>query len=152
WRGDERRLVGGHANLEQRLARALVVGRRRGQEVDARESVHLQIDEARHRDPALALRREADADHAAVVDLDVAAHQLAADERGLDAESQICSGRPLSSERFAARDTFSASSAWSPVPCSGCRPASRHETKYSISGPHGSALSTDSTRRSPSIG
>src|SRR5215831_14090404 len=97
-------------------------------------------------------RRPADADDAPVVDLDVARKQLAAHERGLDAEPQTCSGRPLASERLAASDTFSAQSACSPVPCSGCRPCSRQETKYSISGPHGSALSTSSTNRSPSTG
>ena len=46
-RGDQRRLVGGHAGLEQRLARPAVAGRVGVEEVDAAEPVHLQVDEAR---------------------------------------------------------------------------------------------------------
>src|SRR5262249_25629371 len=151
-RGDERRLVRGYSEREKRLARAPVVVTARRQEVDAGEAVHLQRDEARHGNAAPACRGQADADDAPVIDLDVAGKQLAAHERGFDAEPQTCSGRPLASERLAASDTLSAQSACSPVPCSGCRSCSRHETKYSISGPHGSALSTSSTYMSPSAG
>ena len=53
-RGDQRRLEGGDAVLEQRLAGAPVPGRVGAREVDAAEAVHLQVDEARDRDPAAA--------------------------------------------------------------------------------------------------
>ena len=65
---------------------------------------------------------------------------------------QIASGRPLWSERAAASDTRSARLACSPVPCAGCRPCSTHDTNSSISGPHGSALSTGTVSGSPSTG
>ena len=85
-RGDERRLVRGHAGEEQRLARANVVLRRRGEEVDAPEAVHLQVDEAGHRDAATCAAGETDVDDDAVLDVDVASDELATDERGLDPE------------------------------------------------------------------
>ena len=65
---------------------------------------------------------------------------------------QTASGRPLSSERAAASDVRSARLACSPVPCAGCRPCSTHDTNSSISGPHGSALSTATVSGSPSTG
>ncbi len=150
-RGHERRLEGGHARREQRLAGRTPLGGRRAEEVDAREAVHLEVDEAGRREPPPAASEPHPGDPPAV-ELDVADHELVADERGFDAEPQIGSGRPLAIDRFAASDTRSAPSACSPVPSAGRRPASRHETKYASSGPHGSALSTGSTRGSPSTG
>src|SRR5439155_13510563 len=87
-RRDQRRLVRGHAGLAQRLARGVVVGRGRVQEVDAAEAVHLEVDEARHRQPAPATA-EAHVGDTAVDDLDVAPDELAADERGFDAEPHV---------------------------------------------------------------
>src|SRR3954463_2149288 len=85
-RRDQRREVGGHAGLEQRLARA-TIGRRVGVEkVDAAEAVHLEIDEAGHGDPAPSRRGEPDRDHAPVADLDVPPDEEPVDERGFDTE------------------------------------------------------------------
>ena len=84
--GDERGEEGGHAGLEQRVARvavALAVG---GEEVDPGEAVDLEVDEARHGDPAAVRRREAEAGDTAAEDLDVARDERAVDEGGLDAE------------------------------------------------------------------
>ena len=67
--------IGGDAAVEQRVSGRPVAGCVRGGEVDAAEAVHLQVDEAGHRDPAAALRREADRDDAPVRDLDVAAQR-----------------------------------------------------------------------------
>ncbi len=58
-RGDQRRQVGGDAGLEQRVAGACVAGRVGVEEVDAREAVHLEVDEARHGDSAAARARRA---------------------------------------------------------------------------------------------
>ena len=80
-------------------------------------------------------------------------HAVGAQDRGRPvAPRQTVSVRPLAIDRFAARDTRSASRACSPVPCSGSRPSSRHCTKYEISGPQGSALSTGTVTGSPSAG
>src|SRR5262249_12848108 len=62
---------------------------------------------------------------------------------------QMLSACPLSSDLFAASATLRASVACSPVPCSAARPSSTQEPKYSISGPHGSALSTSTVDGSP---
>ena len=51
-RGDQGRQVGGDARLEQRLAGAAVAVGVGVEEVDAAEAVHLQVDEARHREAA----------------------------------------------------------------------------------------------------
>ena len=53
-RRDERRQVGGDAGLEQRVARHRVAVGVGAEEVDAREPVHLQVDEAGRRDAAAA--------------------------------------------------------------------------------------------------
>ena len=50
--GDQRRQVGRDAGLEQRLAGGRESVGVRAEEVDAREPVHLQVDEAGHGDPA----------------------------------------------------------------------------------------------------
>ena len=84
---DERRLERSDARLEHRGARNAVSGRIGRREVDASEAVHVQIDEAGHRD-APARPGEADARDAAVQDLDVALQQDAVDQRCFDAESQ----------------------------------------------------------------
>ena len=72
--------------LEQRLARAAVAGCVGAREVDAAEAVHLQVDEARDRDPAAAAAVHADRRDPSVRDLDVAAQEHAVDDRRLDAE------------------------------------------------------------------
>ncbi len=86
-RGDERRLVGGHAAREQRLARfavALGVGR---EEVDACEPVDLQVDEPGSGDSVSVRRAHADACDATVNHVDVAGNQVPVDECCPDAES-----------------------------------------------------------------
>src|SRR5579884_510245 len=88
-RGDERRLVRGHADLEQRFARLLVLIARRREEVDAREPVHLQVDEPGHRDPAARRGREAYLDDAAVRDLDVAGQERPPDDGSFDSEPHL---------------------------------------------------------------
>ncbi len=84
-RRDQRGEVRRDSGLEECLAgdrEALGV---RAEEVDTREAVHLQVDEARHRDPA-AGAVEADGLDPASVDRDVAGNETPVDERGLDAE------------------------------------------------------------------
>src|SRR5439155_216250 len=57
------------------------------QQVDAAEAVHLEVDEAGRRDAAAVRGRQAERRQRAVVgELDVAGDELAADDRGLDAE------------------------------------------------------------------
>src|SRR5262249_35187941 len=97
--------VGGDAGLEQGLAReqvALGVG---GEEVDAGESVHLEVDEAGGRDSAAVRRGESEAGDAPSEDLDVAGNDRSVDQCALDAEphddvSNACAMlRPESSSR-----------------------------------------------------
>src|SRR5690348_12206005 len=76
-RGDERRLVGGDARREQRLSSSLVVVGSGGQEVDAAEPVHLDVDEAGYGDAAPAETvAETDLDDHAVLDRDVTRDEL----------------------------------------------------------------------------
>ena len=75
-RGDERRQVGGDAGLEQRLGRARVAVSIGAHEVDAREAVDLEVDEAGRRDPT-ARTGDADAHDRVVVELDVAGDERA---------------------------------------------------------------------------
>ena len=88
--GDERRLERGHPGLEQRVGGLAVPVRIRAEEVDAREAVHLQVDEARDRDAAAAAL-EADRDDDAVLDLDVARLEPAVDEARLHAQPHCSS-------------------------------------------------------------
>ena len=78
---------------EQRLARRLVAGGVSGSEVDSAVAVHLQVDEAGCGDAAALLRWEADGEDASVHDLDVAAEQVAVDDRGLDAQPHGAASR-----------------------------------------------------------
>jgi hypothetical protein len=55
-------------------------------EVDAAESVDVQVDEPRRSDTASRTAVQPDRGNAAVGDLDVARQKLAVDERGLDSE------------------------------------------------------------------
>ena len=56
------------------------------EEVDAAEAVHLQVDEARYREPAAALPAEAERRDPAVLDLDVARDEHSVDERCFDSQ------------------------------------------------------------------
>ena len=85
-RRDERGQVRRDAGLEHRLAGDPVAVRVSVEEVDAAESVHLEIDEAGRRDALAVGGREADAGDLAVDDLDVPGHELTPDETGFDAE------------------------------------------------------------------
>ena len=58
-----------------------------GREVDAAETVDLQINEAGSRNPTTCWRGKAVSDNAPVYELDVAGYQLAANQRRFDAES-----------------------------------------------------------------
>src|SRR6185436_2499443 len=83
--GDQRREVGRHAGLEERLAGGRESVGVRTEEVDAREPVHLQVDEAGHGDSATDAV-EADGLDPAAVDRDVAGDEAAVDERSVDAQ------------------------------------------------------------------
>ena len=61
-RRDQRRLKGGDAAVEQSVAGGLVAGGVRSGEVDSAEAVHLQVDEAGHRDAAAVVRRALEPD------------------------------------------------------------------------------------------
>ena len=86
-RGDERRLVGGHAAREQRLARFPVTLRVCREKVDACEPVDLQVDEARRSDSGSIRRAQTDAVDATVNHVDVAGNQIPVDECCPNAES-----------------------------------------------------------------
>ncbi len=78
--------IGGDACLEQRLSGSgvpLAIG---FEEVDPAEPVHLEVDEAGHRQPVPVRRRKTHGCDPAVDDLHVAAHEASLDERCLDAE------------------------------------------------------------------
>ena len=66
--GDERRQEGGHAGLEEGVARVAVPVRIGGEEVDSGEPVDLQVDEARNRDAVAVRRRPAEAGDTAAED------------------------------------------------------------------------------------
>src|SRR5918994_5179650 len=85
--GDEGREERRDAGLEDgvgRLAVAVGVG---GGEVDTRETVDLEVDEARHGDAAPVRRRQPEAADPAAEDLDVARNELPVDDGRFDAES-----------------------------------------------------------------
>ena len=84
--GDECRQEGRDAGLEKGvsgMAVAVAVG---GQEVDTGESVHLQVDEPGHGDPAAVRCCQSEPGHPTAEDLDVALHESAVDEGRFDAE------------------------------------------------------------------
>ena len=83
--GDERRLEGRHAGLEQSLAGAPVAPAIGGREVDAAEAVDVQVDEAGNRDSATG-PCEGHGGDMAVVDVDVTRDEDALDDRRFDAE------------------------------------------------------------------
>ncbi len=83
---DQRWEIRRHAGLEQRVPSAAVRGGVCIEEVDAAEAVHLQVDEARYREPAAALAAEAEGRDAAVRDLDVARDEHSVDERCFDSQ------------------------------------------------------------------
>ena len=85
-RGDEGRLVRGHAALAQCRARAAIAVRVGGEEVNAREAVHLQVDEAGGRDTRSGSSVQPDGRDPSVHDLDVPGQKLPVDERCLDAQ------------------------------------------------------------------
>src|SRR5581483_27269 len=88
----ERRLIRGDTALEERRSGDVVVVGRGREEVDAAVAVDLEVDEPGNGDAATGTAREADADDDAVLDLDVARHELAADEGRLHVESHFRSG------------------------------------------------------------
>ena len=86
-RGHEGRKKGRDAGCEERLAGATVPLGVGVEEIDACETVDLEIDESGHSDAAAARRRETDGGHVAVGDLDVALNDPAADQCSLDSKS-----------------------------------------------------------------
>src|SRR5215468_9356008 len=135
-RRDERRLVGRHAGEQQGLARAAIVVARGGEEVDAAVAVHLEVDEARYRDPAARAAGEADRDDTTVLHLDVARYELATDERGLDPEPHCPAAFRTEPSEASSRERASAAST----------PA-RSETSATRASP-AAACSASSTRSS----
>src|SRR5262249_15250647 len=90
-RGDERRLVRRDASEEQRLARPRVILPRRRKEVDSAVAVGLEVDEAGNGAFPARPVGETDRLDPAVLNLDVAAHELAADKRSFDTKSHAVS-------------------------------------------------------------
>ena len=85
-RRDERGQNGRDPGREQCLACGRIPRLVRGEEVDSRDAVHLEIHESRRRDPASRTSRATDRHDAVAVDLDIAGQQPPTDERRLDAE------------------------------------------------------------------
>ncbi len=91
---DQRRQICRHACLEQRVAGHTVVGGARIEEVDTREPVDLQIDEAGDGD-AVARSCQPDRGHDSVVHVDVPRHEGAVDQCRFDAQSHRASLRAI---------------------------------------------------------
>jgi len=93
-RRDEGRLVRRHSALEQPSTGAAVSLGIGGEEVDAGEAVHLQIDEPRRSDPVPVAGAEPDSRDETVRHLDVTRNKGAVDERCPDAEPHAYPATP----------------------------------------------------------
>lgn len=85
-RPHERRPERRDAAREERLTCAAIAVEVSPGEVDPAEAVHVEVDEARDRDPRAPPARNTDACDTAGVDLDVARHEHAVDHRRLDSQ------------------------------------------------------------------